>query len=53
MEVIGTGYTIDCDYLINVKECMERVMLPAPRKRLRDTDGTRLPIISIDTEDMQ
>ena len=53
MIVLGTGYTVDCDYLINVKDCMERVFLPAPRRRLTDNDGTRLPIITIDTEDMQ
>ena len=51
--VVGTGYTVDCDYLISVRDCMERLMLPAPRRRLTDNDGTRLPIITIDTEDMQ
>ena len=41
------------DYLINVKDCMERLMLPAPRRRLTDNDGAYLPIISIDTGGMQ
>ena len=53
IRVVGEGYTIDCDYLISVKECMERLMLPSPRRRLRDSDGSILPLISINTEDMQ
>ena len=47
------GYTIDCDYLINVKDVMELALLPVPRRRLRDTDGTRLPIITVDIGGMQ
>ena len=53
IEVKGEGYTIDCNYLINVKDYMERLMLPSPRRRLRDNDGTYLPLISIDTGGMQ
>ena len=53
MIVLGTGYTVDCDYLINVKDCMERLMLPAPRRRLTDSDGAYLPLITIDTGGMQ
>ena len=29
---------------------MEKVMLPSPRKRLRDRDGTFLPLISVECE---
>ena len=53
MIVLGTGYTVDCDYLINVRDCMEVLNLPAPRRRLTDNDGTRLPIITVDTGGMQ
>ena len=42
------GYIIDCDYIIQVKELM--TLLPKPRKRLLDSDGTRLPLISIEVE---
>ena len=40
------GYTIDCDYLVEVK----RLMLPKPTPRLRslDSDGEKLPIIRIE-----
>ena len=53
MIVLGTGYTVDCDYLINVKDCMERLHIPAPRRKLRDNDGTHIPLITIDTGGMQ
>ena len=42
------GYIIDCDYLIQVKEYHEQ--LPRPRKRLLDTDGTILPLITVEVE---
>ena len=42
------GYTIDCDYLIRVKDYQEQ--LPRPRKRLLDSDGTILPLITIEVE---
>ena len=44
------GYSIDYSYIINVKDEMEKVMLPAPRKRLRDGDGSVLPLISVECE---
>lgn len=42
------GYTIDCDYLIRVKDYYKK--LPRPRKKLLDIDGTVLPLISIEVE---
>ena len=47
----GMGCIIDCDYLINVKDCMELAFLPAPRRRLKDSDGSYLPIISVEVND--
>lgn len=44
------GYTIDCKYIINVKEEMEKAMLPYPRRRLRDSDGSVLPLITVECE---
>lgn len=38
------GYSIDCDYLIRVKDHMP---LPRPDKRLVDCDGSRLPIVLV------
>lgn len=38
---------IDDDYLIKVKDYMP---LPRPSKRLLDSDGTVLPLITIETE---
>jgi hypothetical protein len=38
---------IDDDYLINVKDYMP---LPRPSRRLLDSDGTVLPLITIETE---
>ena len=38
---------IDDDYLIKVKDYMP---LPRPDKRLIDSDGTVLPLITIETE---
>ena len=51
--VVGKGCIIDGDYLISVRDCMEVLNLPAPRRRLTDNDGTRLPIITVDTGGMQ
>ena len=51
MIVIGEGCIIDGDYLINVKDHM--IELLYPRRRLTDYDGTRLPLISVDTGRMQ
>ena len=50
IEVIGNGCIIDGDYLINVKDHMELLELPAPRKRLRDCDGSVLPLIGVECE---
>ena len=41
------GYTIDCRYVFRVKDYMP---LPRPNKRLLDSDGSRLPLITITTE---
>lgn len=38
---------IDDDYLIKVKDYMP---LPRPSRRLIDSDGTVLPLITIETE---
>ncbi len=38
---------VDDDYLIKVKDYMP---LPRPSKRLLDSDGTVLPLITIETE---
>ena len=38
---------IDDDYLIKVKDYMP---LPRPNRRLLDSDGTVLPLITIETE---
>jgi hypothetical protein len=38
---------IDDDYLIKVKDYMP---LPRPNRRLIDSDGTVLPLITIETE---
>ena len=42
------GYTIDCKYLIRVKDYHQE--LQKPRKRLLDNDGTILPLILIEVE---
>lgn len=51
MQVIGEGCIIDGDYLINVKDHMEQVNLPYPRRRLKDSDGSYLPIITVEVND--
>ena len=38
---------VDDDYLIKVKDYMP---LPRPNRRLIDSDGTVLPLITIETE---
>ena len=48
--VLSKGYVIDCDYLINVKDEMMKLELPKPRRRLKDCDGSYLPLISIECE---
>ena len=44
------GYTIDCNYVVRVKDLMKVARLPRPRKRLLDIDGTRLPLITVECE---
>jgi hypothetical protein len=44
------GYTIDCKYVVRVKNLMRIANLPRPRKRLLDSDGTRLPLILVECE---
>ena len=41
------GYIIDCDYVIRVKDYMERVELPRPtlRENVIVNDGEVLPIV--------
>jgi hypothetical protein len=41
------GYTIDCRYIIRVRDYMP---LPRPNRRLLDSDGSVLPLITVDTE---
>ena len=40
-----SGVNIDCKYIIRVSKLMEIASLPRPRKKLHDTDGTKLPLI--------
>ena len=42
------GYTIDCNYIVRVKDLMEMAKLPRPRKRLIDNDGSILPLITVE-----
>ena len=46
VKTMQKGYTIDCTYLIEVK----RLMLPRPSKRIIDSDGEKLPIISVESD---
>jgi len=44
------GYTIDCNYLVNVNECMKKEELPFPRKRNTISIGDEeLSVIRIET----
>ena len=45
------GFTIDCNYIIRVKELMKIAELPRPAKKLLDSDGTQLPLITITCEE--
>ena len=40
------GYTIDCNYIVSVKH----LMLPRPSKRIIDSDGEILPIITMECD---
>jgi hypothetical protein len=42
-----SGVNIDCNYIIRVKDYMP---LPRPNKRLIDSDGSILPLITVTTE---
>ena len=42
------GYTIDCDYVILVKDYHKQ--LPRPKKKLLDCDGSVLPLITVECE---
>ena len=42
------GYTIDCNYIVRVKDLMKVAKLPRPRKRLLDSDGTKLELILVE-----
>lgn len=46
LEVVGEGFIIDCDYLIEVPYC--KYPRPKPKNK-----GNNLPIISIDIGNMQ
>ena len=42
---------IDYNYLVRVSELMEKEELPRPRKRLTDVDGSKLPLILLNTSE--
>lgn len=42
------GYTIDCNYIVRVKDLMKIAELPRPSRRLLDSDGSRLPLILVE-----
>ena len=44
------GYTIDCRYIVRVKDLMKIAELPRPTRRLLDCDGSRLPLILVECE---
>lgn len=45
------GYIIDCKYVIRVKDLMRIAELPRPNRKLIDSDGTILPLITVVTEE--
>lgn len=45
-----SGTNIDCKYIIRVSKLMKMAELPRPSRRLLDSDGSRLPLITITTE---
>ena len=45
-----SGVNIDCKYIIRVSKLMKIVELPRPSKRLLDSDGTPLPLITVECE---
>ena len=44
------GYTIDCNYIVRVKDLMKVAKLPRPRKKLLDSDGSKLELITVECE---
>ncbi len=46
-----SGVNIDCKYIIRVNKLMENLELPRPAKKLLDSDGTQLPLITITCEE--
>ena len=44
------GYTIDCRYVVRVCDLMKIAELPRPTKKLLDSDGTILPLITVECE---
>jgi hypothetical protein len=46
-----SGTNIDCKYIIRVSKLMKMAELPRPSKRLLDSDGTRLPLITVECEE--
>ena len=45
-----SGVNIDCRYVIRVSKLMKIVKLPRPTKKIVDCDGSRLPLIMVETE---
>ena len=45
-----SNINIDCNYIVRVSKLMQNAELPRPTKRLVDVDGTRLPLIMVETE---
>lgn len=46
-----SGVNIDCNYIIRVSKLMRIAGLPRPSKKLIDSDGTILPLITVVTEE--
>ena len=45
-----SGVNIDCRYVIRVSKLMKIAELPRPTKKIVDCDGSRLPLILVETE---
>ena len=45
-----SGVNIDCRYVIRVSKLMKIAELPRPTKNIVDCDGSRLPLILVETE---
>ena len=45
-----SGVNIDCKYIIRVSKLMKTAELPRPTKKLLDSDGSRLPLVLVETE---